>query len=314
MRILLTGASGFVGAQLLPRLLAEGHGVRALARDPRRVQRQTSGEFEVVRGDALSGAGLDEALRDMDVAYYLIHSMERSRQNAEAAGSFAERERRSAELFAGAARRAGVNRIVYFGGLLPQRGAPSRHLASRGKVEEILLEAVPGSVALRASIVIGARSRSFRLLVRLVERMPVLALPSWQRFRTRPVDARDVNELLARAASAPRLAGASLDVVGRDTLTYGEVVQRIADLMLVNRPVVRLRVSMTPLAAPLAAALAGEDPALILPLMEGLRGDLLPAPGRLDAAAVLGVRLHSFDAAVEHALGEWEATESLRAR
>ncbi len=320
MRILVTGASGFVGAQLLPRLLADGHRVRALAREPARVRLPADSPVEVLRGDVLSGAGLHEALRGIEVAYYLIHSMERPVAPASDGlvvdASFSERERRSAEMFASAARRAGVTRIVYLGGLLPQGGtaAASRHLASREQVEQILLAGIPGSVALRASVVIGARSRSFRLLVRLVERMPILALPSWQRFRTSPIDARDMNELLVRAASVPGLAGSSLDVSGLDTLTYGEMVERIAEAMLVRRPVLKLRVSMTPLAAPLAAALAGEDPELLLPLMEGLEGDLLPRAERPGAAAVLGVRLHSFTAAVEHALGEWEAVEPLRAR
>jgi uncharacterized protein YbjT (DUF2867 family) len=314
MRILVTGATGFAGSLLLPRLLADGHELRALARDPARVALPPDSPIAVIRGDVLSGAGLTEALRNIDVAYYLIHSMERTAGGPRAGDSFPERERRSAETFAAAASHAGVSRIVYLGGLLPRGAAASRHLASREAVERILFAAVPDSVALRASIVIGARSRSFRLLVRLVERMPVLALPSWQRFRTRPIDARDINELLALAASSPTVAGHSLDAAGADTLSYGEMLERIVELMLIARPIVRLKVSMTPLAAPLAAALAGEDPALILPLMEGLHSDLLPCGDRPDAASTLGVRLHSFSAAVERALGEWEAVEPLRAR
>jgi uncharacterized protein YbjT (DUF2867 family) len=322
MRVLITGASGFVGSMLLPRLLAEGHELRALARDPTRVELPADSPIEVVRGDVLSDEGLSAALRDIEVAYYLIHSMETlpagtaqtSSRSAEAAEAFPERERRSAENFAAAAHRAGVRRIVYLGGLLPAEHANSRHLESRANVERILLEAVPDSVALRASIVIGARSRSFRFLVRLVERMPILALPSWQRFRTRPIDARDINELLVSAGTTLTAAGRSLDVAGPDTLTYGEMVRQIADLMLVNRPAFALKVSLTPLTAAVAAALAGEDPQLIRPLMEGLQSDVLPSPGRPDAAEVLGVHTHSFAAAVEHALGEWEAVESLRAR
>src|SRR2546421_2855209 len=127
--------------------------------------------------------------------------------------SFAQRDRLAARTFASEAARAGVQRSIYLGGLLPRPRAGSRgldantwlispHLASRAAVERILVDAVPGSVALRASIVIGARSRSFRLLVHLVERMPVLALPAWRRFRTQPVDARDVTEMLAAAASS----------------------------------------------------------------------------------------------------------------
>jgi uncharacterized protein YbjT (DUF2867 family) len=314
MRILVTGASGFAGSMLLPRLLADGHDLRALARDPARVPLAGDSPIEVLRGDVLSGVGLAAALRDVEVAYYLIHSMERRGGTPAESGSFPERERRSAENFAAAAQRAGVKRIVYLGGILPSAGEASIHLASRGVVEEILLDALPGSVALRASIVIGARSRSFRFLVRLIERMPVLALPAWHGFRTRPIDARDMNELLVRAASAPQIAGHSLEAAGADTLSYGQMIERIAELMLVRRPIVRLKLSMTPVAGALAAALAGEDPELILPLMEGLQCDLLPAPERLDAARALGVRLHSFDSAVERSLGEWEAVEPLRAR
>jgi uncharacterized protein YbjT (DUF2867 family) len=325
MPVLVTGASGFVGSLLLPRLLAAGVPVRALGRDPERTReildmRIDAEDVEIVRADAFRGEGLDRALADVDVAYYLIHSMESTTARS---APFAERERVSAENFAAAAARAGVRRIVYLGGLVPQwspapgrRGrvpapAGSRHLASREQVERILLASVPGSVALRASIVIGARSRSFRLLVRLVERMPVLALPAWRRFRTQPIDQRDVIEMLVACMTAP-LDGRALDVGGPDVLTYGELLVRIAEAMLVGRPAVRLGVNLTPVAGRVAAAIAGEDPNLVLPLMEGLQGDLLPADDH--AAELLGVRLHSFDSAVEHALAEWEESEPLAAR
>jgi len=177
--------------------------------------------------------------------------------------------------------------------------------------ERILLAAIPDSVALRASIVIGARSRSFRLLVRLVERMRVLALPAWRRYRTMPIDERDVTEMLLASASAP-IGSRSLDIGGPDVLSYGEMIERIADLMLVSRPAVGFGVSATPLTARVAAAIAGEDPELVVPLMESLEGDLLPRDDH--AAELLGVELHSFDRAVEHALAEWEQTEALAAR
>jgi uncharacterized protein YbjT (DUF2867 family) len=325
MPVLVTGASGFVGSLLLPRLLAAGVPVRALGRDPEHTsevleQRIDAEEVEIVRGDAFRGEGLDRALAGVDVAYYLRHSMESSTARS---AHFAEHERVSAENFAAAAARSGVRRIVYLGGLVPQwsdtreagrQASPapgSTHLASRAQVERILLAAVPGSVALRASIVIGARSRSFRLLVRLVERMPVLTLPPWRRFRTQPIDQRDVIEMLAACMTAP-LEGRTLDVGGPDVLSYGEMLARIADSMLVGRPALSLAVNLTPVAARVAAAIAGEDPGLVLPLMEGLQGDLLPAEDH--AAELLGVRLHSFDSAVEHALAEWEEYEPLAAR
>jgi uncharacterized protein YbjT (DUF2867 family) len=205
-----------------------------------------------------------------------------------------------------------VRRIVYLGGLVPEAHGPSRHLASRLAVESELLEAAPEGVALRASIVIGARSRSFRFLVRLIERLPVLALPAWRENRTQPIDGRDVLSYLARAATAADVAGRSWDIAGPQVLTYAELIERIAERMLVRRPRLALNVTMTPVASIVAAAIAGEDPALITPLMEGLETDLLPRDH--DAPRAFGVRLHSFDAAVERALRDWEETEEVAAR
>jgi uncharacterized protein YbjT (DUF2867 family) len=304
MRILITGVSGFVGGRLAERLAGSGHELHGLSRDPERVGRRPG--LTVHRADALSGDGLAEALDGVELAYYLIHSMEASTD-----GGFAERDRRAAERFATAAAGAGVRRIVYLGGLVPPRPNPSAHLRSRQLVERILLDAVPGSVALRASIVVGGGSRSFRFLVRLVERLPVLALPSWRNYRTQPLDGRDMVEYLL-AAGVGDVAGLTLDIAGPDTLSYGELIARIAELMLVRRPSVRLGFGATPWTSAVAARVAGEDLALVRPLMDSLDGDLLADDG--EARARLGVRLHGLDAAVEHALREWELREPLRAR
>ncbi len=320
MEILLTGASGFVGSALLPELLKDGHSVRAMTRDPARLAATAppahDGSLLLVRGDAVTGEGLERALAGTELAYYLIHSMEPSPGGA----GFVERERLAAQNFAALARATGVRRIVYLGGLVPHweaRGGrrakrrKSKHLASREAVEGELLAAVPDSLALRASIVIGARSRSFRLLVRLVERMPVLTLPAWQRYRTQPIDERDIVAMLLSAATSP-VSGEVLEVGGPDVLSYGEMLERIAEAMLVGRPALRMRITMTGLAGRLAAAIAAERPELVLPLMEGLQGDLLAREDH--AAERLGVSLHTFDSAVEHALAEWERAEPLAAR
>jgi uncharacterized protein YbjT (DUF2867 family) len=308
VQTLVTGASGYVGAALAPRLARDGHTVRGFGRSAERVAAAGAGFGDLVIGDASTGAGLDRALDGVDVAYYLIHAME-----GPAGGGFPDAERRQAERFAAAARDAGVRRIVYLGGLLPQDGKISRHLASRLAVEEALLAAVPESVALRASIVIGARSRSFRFLVRLIERLPILALPAWRDNRTQPIDGRDVLEFLASAATLPkRHAGRAWDIAGPDAMSYAEMLQRIADALMISRPRLGLNFNLTPVASVVAAAVAGEDVGLIEPLMESLEHDLLPRDDR--AAAAFGVRLHRFDRAVECALRDLETIEEVAAR
>lgn len=308
MRILVTGASGAIGSALAPALHREGHVIRAYAREPSRVT--CSGVDEVVRGDAVAGTGLGAALDGVDVAYYLIHSMEPAGSQA---GPFAARERRSAEQFASACRAAGVRRVVYLGGPVPAGRPPSEHLRSRLDVETALLEAAPEAVALRASIVVSAASRSFRFLVRLVERTPVLPLPAWREHRTRPIDGRDVVAYLTRAGLSTAVTGPlSLDIAGPDVLTYGQMMERIRDALLLGRPRIELPFTLTPVASVVAAAIAGERVELIGPLMEGLNSDLLPRDER--ARELFGVRLHRFDSAVEHALAEWERVEELAAR
>jgi len=310
MRILVTGVSGFVGSRLVPRLRRDGHELRGFARDRARV----GVELPLVVGDAVTGAGLAAALDGVEVAYYLIHSMEPPPADGDRSG-FPARELAAAEQFAAAAQAAGVRRIVYLGGFVPTDAPASPHLASRLAVERVLLDAAPDAIALRASIVVGARSRSFRFLVRLIERLPVLALPSWRDHRTQPVDERDVVELLAAAATARLPAGAerSLDVAGPDVVTYRELIERIRDHLLLDRPVLALD-APAPLSVTsrVAAAIAGEQHELVGPLMAGLDSDLLPR--RDDTARLLGVRLHRLDAAIEHALAEWEREEPLAAR
>jgi uncharacterized protein YbjT (DUF2867 family) len=304
VKILVTGVTGYLGAAIVPSLLRDGHTVRGFARDRRRVTL----DIPVVEGDAVSGAGLAAALEEIDVAYYLIHSMEPAAQ-----GAFPGRERTAAERFAAAAGAAGVRRIVYLGGVVPSAGPESDHLVSRLGVERVLLEAVPDSVAFRASIVIGARSRSFRFLVRLVERLPVMTVPAWHANRTQPVDERDIVAMLARAAANDAVGGRSLDVGGPDVVSYGDLIDRIRELMLVDRPTVSFkRLTVTPIASRIASLIAGEQYELIGPLMDSLSTDLLMRDDQ--AAQLLGVRLHSLDAAIEHALRVWEASEPLRAR
>jgi uncharacterized protein YbjT (DUF2867 family) len=304
MRILITGLSGAVG-DALARSLAGDHELRGLARDPDRVAEGLP--LEVIRGDALSGRGLERALAAVEVAYYLIHSMEPA-----AMQGFAQRDRIAAQQFAAAAARAGVRRIVYLGGPRQLDGHDSAHLASRGEVERILLAAVPDSVALRASLVIGAKSRSFRAIVRLIERLPVVPLPPWRRHRTQPIDERDAIAYLVGAANAPAAGGGAFDITGPEVLSYGAMIERIMALLMLARPTLRLPFALGSISSAIAARVSGEPHELLAPLMGSLGGDLLADDG--PARAAFGVPLHGFDAAVEHALREWEAVEPLRGR
>ena len=306
---LVTGATGYIGGRLIDRLLADGRPVRALARNRSRVVLR--GALEAAEADVVAGKGLREALDGVETAYYLIHSM----APAENGQGFADLDRRAADNFADAAAAAGVERVVYLGGLLPPEDADkplSQHLSSRLEVEQILLDAAPRSTAFRASIVVGAGSSSFRLLVRLIERLRVLPFPAWHDNRTAAIAEVDAIEYLARAPRVPEAEGQILDIAGPDVLSYGTMIERIADAMGVGRMPISIPATQTPAASAVVAALVGAPVELVRPLMQSLETDLLPRDDR--AQQIFGLRRHSFDRAVEHALREWEDDEELGAR
>lgn len=303
---LVTGATGYVGGRLIDRLEREERPVRALARDPSRLVPRPG--LEVAGGDVISGRGICEALEGVDTAYYLVHSMEAADDT-----DFSGRDRRAAENFATAARDAGVDRIVYLGGLAPSDGPLSAHIASRVEVEEILLESAPSATALRASILIGAGSSSFRMLVRLVERLRLLPLPAWRDNRTQPIAERDAVEYLARTPRVAGAAGRSLDICGPDVVSYGQMVTQIAESMGVGRMPLGLGVSLTPPASAVVSALTDQPVQLVRPLMESLERELLPRDAH-EAARLYGIEPLPFERSVDRALADWERTEELAAR
>ena len=293
-----------MGGRLVERLRAEGRPVRALARDASRFAPVDG--VDVVEGNLLQRETLAAALDGCSTAYYLVHSMEAG------TNGFAARDRTAAENFTAAARDAGVERLVYLGGLLPEGGPQSEHLASRLEVEGILLDALPRSTALRASIVIGARSSSFSILVGLVSNLRLVPLPAWRANRTQPIFEGDAIEYLARTPLTPEAEGRSLDIVGPEVMTYEEMVERIAEAMGVGRLSVPLPATQTPAASAVVSAVTDWPLELVRPLMQSLEHDLLPRND--DARRIYGLKPHSFDRAVEHALREWERTEALAAR
>jgi uncharacterized protein YbjT (DUF2867 family) len=293
-----------MGGRLIERLRAEGRPVRAFAREASRFA--PAAGVDVIEGNVLKRETLAAALDGCSIAYYLVHSMEAG------VNGFAARDRTAAENFAAAALDAGVERVVYLGGLLPEGGAQSEHLRSRLEVEQILLDALPRSTALRASIVIGARSSSFSILVRLVASLRFVPLPSWRSNRTQPIFEGDAIEYLARTPATPEAEGRSLDIVGPEVMTYEEMVERIAEAIGVGRMPLPLPATQTPAASAVVSAITDQPLELVRPLMESLEHDLLPRND--DAERIYGLTPHPFDRALDHALRDWERSHTLVAR
>jgi uncharacterized protein YbjT (DUF2867 family) len=295
-RVLLTGATGYVGGRLLPRLLQGGHSVRAMSRHPERSTLAPA--VSVVRGDPVADEGLNESLQDIEVAFYLIHSMGRG---SGAISEFAERDRRAAANFATAASAAGVQRVVYLGGLGGDRPQSSEHLRSRHEVAAILRADGPELVYLRAAMVIGAGSASFEMLRHLVQRLPAMVCPRWIDTRTQPVAVTDVLDTLALAAQRAAMP-AEVQLGGADVLSYRAMMTQLAHLLGRRAPLIMRVPLLTPrLSSHWVSLVTGIEAGLARPLIDGLSEEMLvstaPGPG-------INERPLGFDDAVREALRE----------
>jgi len=241
----VTGVTGYVGGRLVPELLAAGHEVRALSRDPARLAgRPWVDDVESVAADVGDLDAVREALTGADVAYYLVHSLGTGR-------TFEARDRRNALTFARAAREAGVGRIVYLGGLYPDvaEGDLSAHLASRKEVEEVLLASGVPTTVLRAAVILGSGSASFEMMRYLTERLPAMTTPRWVDNRIQPIAIRDVLHYLVGSATMPADVSRGFDIGGPDVVTYRQMMQtyaRVAGLprrVVVSVPVLTPRLS-----------------------------------------------------------------------
>ena len=219
--VLVTGATGYIGARLTPRLLGEGYAVRVLTRERSRIEdRDWADDVEVVEGDATRSVDLDKACAGVDVAYYLLHSMDGE-------GDFVERDRELARRFGLAAQKAGVQRIVYLSGLHPE-GELSDHLASRVEVGDLLMASGVPTAVLQAAVVVGSGSASFEMLRHLTTRLPVMVTPKWLDNKIQPIAVSDVIDLLVAAAGLPPEVNREFDIAGPDVLTYKEMIERFA--------------------------------------------------------------------------------------
>jgi uncharacterized protein YbjT (DUF2867 family) len=217
-RILLTGATGYIGGHLLRSLEKQGYRLRCLARRPQALQQKASPSTEVVQGDVLDRLSLDSALREVDVAYYLVHSMSSS-------GSFEEADRQGASNFGEAAKAAGVKRIIYLGGLGSDQEALSPHLRSRQEVGQILRQSGVPVLEFRASIVIGSGSLSFEMIRSLVERLPIMITPKWVNVPAQPIAIDDLLEYLLAALQLPVSEYRVYEIGGADQVSYADIMR-----------------------------------------------------------------------------------------
>jgi uncharacterized protein YbjT (DUF2867 family) len=291
--IVLTGATGYVGGQLLPRLLDAGHEVRCVVRDPDRADLPSGAH--VVKGDVLSGDGLDEAAAGADVAYYLVHSM----GGGDGDEDFAARDRRAAQTFGGAIARAGVARTIYLGGLEGAGDEGSEHLRSRLEVAEVLAGEVPELVHVRAAMIVGADSASFQMLRGLVQHLPVMITPKWLETCSQPVAIEDVVDALAALAVRDEVP-AEVQLGGADVLTYREMLRRFAAVEGRRQPLLLPVPLFTPrLSSYWVALVTPVQLGLVKPLVEGLSTETVvrePPPAGLNDAPL------GFDDAVRAAL------------
>jgi uncharacterized protein YbjT (DUF2867 family) len=272
--ILVTGVTGYLGSRLVPRLVADGHRVRVLTRDAGRVAtREWRDRVEVVEGDASSAETLTEALDGVEVAYYLLHSMD-------GRPGFVERDRALATAFGEAAHEAGVGRMVYLSGLHPVSQDLSEHLASRVEVGELLLESGVPTAVLQAAVIVGSGSASFEMLRQLTRRLPVMVTPKWLDNRIQPIGVRDVLHYLAGAVDLPPDVNRTFDIGGPDVLTYRQMILEFARISGLRR---RLIVSVPVLTPRLASYWVG----FVTPIPMAIAGPLV---GSLVHEVVCGER------------------------
>ncbi|MFT7463002.1 MAG: hypothetical protein ACI9EF_001344 [Pseudohongiellaceae bacterium] len=298
--VLVTGATGYIGGRLVPRLLGQGYRVRCLARSPRKLADRDWSDhpsLEIVQGDVGDAASLESALQGCGSAYYLVHSMLAS------GDEYRQRDLELATLFSRYAKAASLDRIIYLGGLGEAGPALSEHLASRREVERVLAaDGVPLTV-LRAAMIIGSGSASFEVLRYLVERLPMMITPRWVRTRCQPISVRDVLGYLVTCLETPETLGRTLDIGGPDVLTYQEFLKLVAEVRGLRRRLVLPVPVLTPrlsswwihFVTPISHLIAR-------PLADGLRNPVVcgdDAAARLMPRSLMSVR-ESVEAAFAH--------------
>ncbi|HEY5490306.1 MAG TPA: NAD(P)H-binding protein, partial [Gemmatimonadaceae bacterium] len=288
LRVLVTGATGYIGGRLVPRLLAKGHHVRCVARNPSRLEGHDWPGVEIVAGDLEDPEEAARVLRDIDVAYYLVHSM--------AAGqAFRVRDRITALAFGHAAAQAGVRRIIYLGGLGDPDKVRSMHLVSRQEVGRCLSYGGVPTIEFRAAVIVGSGSASFEMIRHLIERLPVMIAPTWVDTRCQPIGIRSVLEYLVEALDHPTAEGI-YEIGGDDVLTYRDLMLRYARIRGLRRFIVSLPVPKPQLSGRWVDFLTPIPFSIAQPLVESLQTEVVVRNNR--ARTVFSVKPTGYDHAV----------------
>ena len=263
-KLAVVGATGYIGRKLTLELLERGETVKALARSPEKAEDLREAGAEVVKVDVLEGTGMEEALQDVSVAFYLVHSMGRGALD----NSYADRDKQGGRNFGAAAKAAGVDLIVYLGGL---SDGGSEHLESRHETAEILEDSGVPVTYVRAAAVVGGGSESFLIPYYLVKRLPAMVTPRWARTKTQPVAIEDAVRYLADIPGIEAAHGRELEIGCPDVTTYGGMMDAMARAMNINpRPRIGVPVLSPGLSSHWIGLVTPVDVGVARPLIHGM--------------------------------------------
>ncbi len=293
-KALVLGATGYVGRRLVPRLIAKGHEVRCLVRNPAKAPKDVWKGAEIVTGDVFKPESLAPAMNDIEIVYYLVHSMTSSEKD------FEQLDREAAANTATAAKQAGVKRIIYLGGLGKRLEVQSRHLRSRHEVGDILRASGIAVTEFRAAVLIGTGSFSFEMIHHLVNRLPVMICPRWVLIKTQPIDIDDALRYLSESPDKPESAGRVLDIGGPDVLTYYDMMMTVARVLDLKRYIIRVPVLTPRLSSYWVRFVTPVSVKLARSIIESLGSETVCEND--DARKIFGFETSAFETAVKKAL------------